>query len=165
MADLLDKTLLVLVQVVMLVGWIGEIVPGFPGLLLIWLAALGYGLVTAFNTVGIIAFLLISLLMLAGMALDNILVGIGARQGGATWLAIIVAVVAFIVGTVFFPPFGGIIAAPASVLLVEFLHAKDLRKAWLAVRGMAAGYGIAFVSRFGIGFLMMVVWWLWVRFG
>jgi hypothetical protein len=27
---------------------------------------------------------------------------------------------------------------------------------------MAAGWGLSFVARFSIGFIMMILWWLWV---
>jgi len=162
MNDLLESSLLVLVQLVMLVGWIGEFIPGIPGLLIIWLAALGYGLIAGFSTLGIVLFILITLLMIAGSILDNVLVGVGAHKGGASLLSIAVALAVFIAGTIFFPPIGGIIAAPIAILLLEFLRRKDLRQAWLAVRGMAAGWGLAFAFQFGIGFFMILLWWLWV---
>ena len=146
----------------MLVGWIGEFVPGIPGLFIIWLAALGYGLIAGFSTLGIVLFILITLLMIAGSILDNVLVGVGAHKGGASLLSIAVALVAFVAGTIFFPPIGGIIAAPIAVLLLEFLRRKDLHKAWLAVRGMAAGWGLSFALQFGVGFFMILLWWLWV---
>jgi hypothetical protein len=69
--------------------------------------------------------------------------------------------VAGIVGTVFWPPAGGIIAAPLSVLLLEYWRAGNWQKAWKAIRGLAAGWGLSFVVRFGIGVLIMGIWWLW----
>src|SRR3990172_6492428 len=69
----------------MLIGLVGLVIPIFPGILVIWLAALGYGVVTGFTTLGTILFVLITLLMLFGVTIDNILMGAGARQGGASW--------------------------------------------------------------------------------
>ncbi len=152
----LEKTLLALVQVVILVSLFGTLVPFFPGLLIIWLAALGYGLITGFGTLGITLFILITELLVAGMLVDNLLAGYGMYQGGATWLSIEVALLAFATGTIFFPPLGGLVAAPLSVLLMEFLRKKNLRKAWLAVRGLATGWGLLYAARFGFGIVMIL---------
>ncbi len=146
----------------MLVGLLGLVVPLFPGIVVIWLAALGYGIVAGFNTAGIIFFVVITLLMLAGTTVDNVLMGVGARQGGASWLSLGAALVAGIAGTLLFLPIGGLIATPLAVLLVEFLRSRDWRKTWIAVRGLAVGWGLSFVVRFLIGVVMILFWGIWV---
>ena len=132
---------------------------------MIWLAALGYGAVTGFNTSGILIFALITLLMLAGQVADNITTGVGARQGGASWLALGAALVAGIAGTLLLPPLGGLAGAPLAVLLVEYIRTRDWRKTWVALRGMAVGWGLSFVIRFVIGLGMIILWgiWAWLR--
>jgi uncharacterized protein YqgC (DUF456 family) len=100
--------------------------------------------------------------MLAGTLVDNIFMAAGSRKGGASWGSIIVALIAGVVGTIAFPPIGGLIAAPLSVLLLEYARTRAWDKAWQALRGLAAGWGLSFIARFGIGFLMMALWWLWV---
>ncbi len=154
-----------LTLVVMLVGLFGMIVPVFPGILVIWLAALLYGLITGFTTPGIIAFIVITLLMIAGATVDNVLMGYGARRGGASWVSILLGEVAGIVGTIFLPPFGGLIAAPAVVMLLEFLRKRDLGRTWRAFRGLAIGWGLSFVARALIGVVMIALWgaWVWLR--
>ena len=149
----------------MLVGLFGSLVPFFPGLLIIWLAALGYGLIAGFGTLGTVLFILTTLLLVAGMLVDNLLAGYGAFQGGASWLSITVALLAFMAGTIFFPPLGGLIAAPLAVLLLEFVRKKNMRQAWLAVRGLATGWGVSYAIRFVIGIVMILFWWLWVLKG
>lgn len=149
----------------MLVGLFGLIVPVFPGIVIMWLAALGYGVVSSFSTAGIVIFVILTLLMIGGTLVDNVLMGVGARKGGASWLTIGVALVAGVLGTFIFPPIGGLIAAPAAVLLLEFNRVRDWQKAWEALRGLATGWGISFLARFGIGAVMMVLWWVWVWIG
>jgi uncharacterized protein YqgC (DUF456 family) len=149
------------VQLAMLVGLFGLIVPIFPGILIMWLAALGYGLVSGFSTLGIVLFVLITLLAIVGGLADNVLMGAGARKGGASWLSIGAALVAGILGTILFPPVGGIIAAPLAVLLIEYNRYRDWDKAWRAIKGLAVGWGLSFIVKFGIGFLMMALWWIW----
>jgi uncharacterized protein YqgC (DUF456 family) len=154
-----------LTQIFMLVGLFGLIIPVFPGIVVMWLAALGYGIVSSFSTAGIVIFVLLTLLMVAGTLVDNVLMGVGARKGGASWLTIGVALAAGVMGTLIFPPFGGIIAAPAAVLLLEFNRVRDWQKAWDALRGLAAGWGLSFIIRFGIGAMIMVLWWIWAWLG
>lgn len=151
-----------LVQFFMLIGLFGLLVPVFPGLIVMWLSVLGYGIGTGFEPLGIVLFVLITLLTLLGMVVDNLLMGAGARKGGASWLTIGVGMVAGVVGTLVFPPLGGLIAAPLAILLMEFRRAGDWNKAWMAVRGLATGWGIAFVAQFGIGVVIMILWWIWV---
>jgi uncharacterized protein YqgC (DUF456 family) len=162
MPNWLNISIFGLTQLFMLVGLLGLIVPVFPGIVIIWLAALGYGVITGFSGLGIAIFVVLTILMIAGTTIDNVLMGAGARKGGASWLSIGVALIAGVLGTLLWPPIGGIIAAPLSVLLLEYLRTKDLGKSWLALRGLAAGWGLSFIVRFGIGLVMMALWWLWV---
>jgi uncharacterized protein YqgC (DUF456 family) len=152
----------VLVQIFMLAGLIGLLIPIFPGITVMWLAALVYGIVTGVSTAGIVMFVLISLLALGGTLVDNLLMGAGARKGGASWITIAVALLAGVLGTILFPPFGGLIAIPLAIFTLEYLRARDLREAWFALRGLVAGWGLSFLVRYGIGALIMVLWWVWV---
>jgi uncharacterized protein len=162
MAPWLSNSIFGLSLLVMLVGLFGLIIPLFPGILVIWLGALGYGLVVGFGTVGTIFFILITLSMLAGVTVDNVLMGVGARKGGASWWSIILGMVAGVAGTLLVPPIGGLIAAPLTVFLLEYLRVGDWSKVFTAMRGLAAGWGLSFLARFGIGLLMIFFWGLWV---
>jgi uncharacterized protein YqgC (DUF456 family) len=162
MEEALNYVLLFLVQFFMLVGLIGLAVPIFPGLLIMWLAALGYGIASGFETLGIVIFVIISLLALVGSLADNLLMGAGARKGGASWLSIFVALTAGILGTIIFPPVGGLIAAPIAVLLLEYYRLRDWTLARQAVFGMAKGWGLSLAARLVIGFMIMGLWWIWV---
>jgi len=163
MPNWLQIILTVLIGLTMLVGLFGLLVPIFPGLVVMWLAALGYGIMAGFNTAGIVLFVLITLLAIGGSLIDNVLMAAGGRMGGAAWVTIIVALVAGIGGTILLPPFGGIIAAPLSILLLEYLRLKDLKKAWRAFTGLTLGWGLSFAARFALGALIFVLWiiWLW----
>ena len=161
MSAWLNVSIFALTQFFMLAGLIGLMVPVFPGLLVMWLAALGYGIVTSFETVGIIVFIILTILMLVGSTVDNLIMGAGARKGGAAWLSIGVALAAGVIFTFIFPPIGGIIAAPLAVLLLEYYRLRDWEKAWQALKGLATGWGLAYFVRLGIGIVMMVLWWIW----
>jgi uncharacterized protein YqgC (DUF456 family) len=162
MPDWLNISIFGLTQILMLVGLFGLLVPIFPGTVVMWLAALGYGIVSGFDKLEVVLFVLITLLMLGSTVIDNLLMGAGARKGGASWTTILVALAAGVLGTLIFPPLGGLIAAPVAVLLLEYQRTRDWNQAWASLRGLAAGYGMSFLVRFGIGLLMMILWWVWV---
>ncbi len=162
MPDWADALTFWLTLLIMLGGLALLIVPIFPGITVIWLAALIYGFVTGFDALGIVLMVLITLGMIAGISADNVLMGAGARQGGASWLTILVALVAGIVGTVLFPPIGGFIAIPIAIFLLELIRVREWRSAWQAMRGLALGWGLSFLVRFGIGLVMIAAWLVWV---
>ncbi|MCX8061770.1 MAG: DUF456 domain-containing protein [Anaerolineales bacterium] len=162
MESWLETSIFWITQIVMIIGLIGLIVPVFPGLVVMWLAGLGYGVVQGFTTLGWVVFALLTILMLIGTVIDNILMGAGAKQGGASWTGIGIALLAGLVGTIVFPPLGGILAAPLVVLLFEYYRQRDWQKAWAALQGLALGWGLSFLARFAIGLGMMGLWWLWV---
>lgn len=145
----------------MLVGLALLIIPIFPGITVIWVAALLYGIVTGFDTLGIVILVLITVGMIIGVTADNVLMGAGARQGGASWLTIGVALIAGIAGTILFPPIGGLIAIPLAIFLLELLRNREWRSAWRATRGVALGWGLSFLVRFGIGLVMISAWLIW----
>jgi uncharacterized protein len=149
----------VIVLFTMVIGLLGLSLPGVPGLTIVWVAALVYGLIDGFNWASGILFAFITILMIFGNLVDNLFMGAGARVTGASWLAIGVAMVAGIAGTLLLPPIGGLIFALVGVFLVEIIRLKEWKKAIESVKGMALGCGWSFVARFVIG-LMMIAWWL-----
>ena len=68
---------------VMLIGLLGVFLPILPGIELIWLAALGYGILHGFTWPGVFAFAGITLLLIAGIFLLVITIAIapGASFG------------------------------------------------------------------------------------
>ncbi len=150
--------------VIMLMGLM--VVPILPGLVIIWVAALGYGLAAGFSTLGWIMFAVITVLMIVGSIVDNILMGTQAHKEGAPWWVILVALVMAIVGTFLIPipVIGGILAGLLTLFLIEWLRRKDWRKALASIKGMLIGWGWAFVFRFIIGVVMIGLWsiWAWV---
>ncbi len=157
----LNTGLVALVVVGMVVGLFGQIIPFFPGITVIWLAILGYGLLRGFTLSSGIIFGVITLLMIASTFVDNILMGAGARQRGTSWLALALAMVALLVGSILLTPFGGLAISFLVVFLVEFIRLRDARQALGSLKGMALGCGWTAVVRFGIGLVMIGLWSIW----
>lgn len=160
----LETTIIVLTVLTMLVGLFGLIIPIFPGNVVMWLAALVYGLVFGFGRLGGIIFTIITILMLIAVAADNVLMGAKAREKGADWGSIVLALIAGVVGTMIFPPIGGLIAAPLVLYLAELQRRRDAEEAKTVVKALLTGWGLAFIVRFGIGVVMFGLWGIWAYF-
>ena len=76
-------------------------------------------------------------------------------------LAIALALAAGILGTIFLPPLGGLVAALLVLFLVELIRLKDWRKALLSARSMIFGLGWSTLTRIGFGLSMICLWVLW----
>ena len=157
----LDASIFWITLIIMAVGLFGLIVPIFPGITVIWLASLGYGVITGFSTLGWVLFAVITVLLIVGVTIDNVLMGAKARKEGAAWSSLALGWLAGILGTLLLPPLGGIIAAPLVVLLLEYLRQRDFNKALASLRGLAIGWGASFVVRFFIGLAMIGIWLVW----
>jgi uncharacterized protein YqgC (DUF456 family) len=147
---------------VMLVGLVLTLTPIISGLWMMWAAALVYGLVTHFDTAGWIIFGVISILALVGGLLDNVFMAGSSRRSGASWLSIGAALLGALIGSILFPPFGGLLLAVILIFLAEYLRLKDWRQALESTKGLALGCGWAAITRFGFGLLILTTWLLWV---
>ncbi len=155
----LETVLRVAVLTIMALGML--VIPILPGLVIIWVAALGYGLIAGFGLLGWIMFGIITVLMIAGSVLDNVLMGTSAHKKGAPWWAILIAMVAAIAANFFLPIIGGILGGLLVLFLIEWLRLRDWRVALDSMKGMLIGWGWAFVFRFIIGMIMIGLWLIW----
>jgi uncharacterized protein len=143
---------------VMMVGLLGLIIPILPGLTIIWISALVYWLVIGITWPSGIALGIMTIMMLGGNIIDNVFMGASARVTGASWLAIGIALMAGIIGSIAYPPFGGLIAALLALFIYEFIRLKDVKKAWQSTLGLARGCGWAALVRGLIGIIMIGMW-------
>jgi uncharacterized protein YqgC (DUF456 family) len=150
---------------VLLVGLLGLIVPIFPGLTIMWLATLVYALIQ--NVAGKMtawdwfAFVIITLLMIGGNVIDNIIITSKMRDHVIPWSSIILAFTASTIASIFFTPLIGLIAAPLVLFLMELYRLKDRTEAWNSAKAYMLGWGWAFGARFIIGLIMIGSWMLW----
>ena len=160
-----NTTLFIVVLVVMLLGLFSLLLYVVPGLTIIWVAALIYGILTGFDLTGGLIFIALTLLMIFGNMVDQLLMGAKAKQSGASWVGVILSTITALVFSVLFPPFGGLVAALLVLFVVEVIHLKNIAKAGQSTREMAVGCATAIAARFGIGLLMIGLWCLWVWLG
>src|SRR5215218_6430512 len=157
--DGVEGPLLALTLVLMFVGLLGSVLPGLPGVTLIFLSALVYAIITDFRSVG--AAILVILFVFAAIALvaDFVATSYGARRFGAsnwgTAGGAIGGIAGALVGLLFLgigSLFGLILGTIAGVFLGEYLKRRrqsqqepgstrsDWRRATHAAGGVLVGY-------------------------
>jgi hypothetical protein len=156
-----NVTLHILVGLTMVVGWLSLLIVIVPGLVIMWVGALGYGIATGFGTTGWIIFAVMTVLMIVGSLIDNFLMGASARQKGASWWSLGAAWVGAIIGTIVLPPIGGLIFALLALFIVEYFRLKDTKQAFDSSTSLATGCGWSVGVRLVIGFIMLILWVLW----
>ncbi len=174
--DGVEGPLLALTLVLMVVGLLGSVLPGLPGVTLIFLSALVYALLTDFRTVG--AAVLVALFIFAALALviDFVATSYGARRFGASnWGTLggaIVGIAGALIGLLFLgigSLFGLILGTIAGVFLGEYLKrtrrgrqepgstGSDWRRASHAAGGVLVGYLASAVIQGLLGLASVVV--------
>jgi len=158
----MDVVLHITILVIMAAGLMSLITFAIPGLTVIWICALVYALITGFNLTATIALIVMTLLMLFGNFVDQLLMGARARKNGATWGSIGASMLAAFVFSILFPPFGGLVAAILVLMGFEFYRLRDWKQAANSSKDLAAGCLSAFLVRFMIGLVMIGIWFVWL---
>lgn len=150
---------------VLLAGLLGLLIPIFPGLTIMWLSTLFYAIVQAaqgnMTWVDWLLFVLITLLMIGGNIIDNIIIAKHVRDKDVPWSSIIWAFAAGIILSLFFTPIAGMIASPVGLYLAEWYRLKDKLAAFANTKAWMTGWGWSLAARFGIGIVMILFWGLW----
>jgi uncharacterized protein YqgC (DUF456 family) len=149
----------------LIVGLLGLIVPVFPGLVIMWLGTLVYAIIqsAAGNMSGWKWFLfgVITVLMITGSIVDNIIIARKMRDKYIPWSSILWAFAAGVVASLFFTPLIGLVAAPAGLFLAESSRLKNRDAAIDSTKAYMIGWGWAFGARFLIGLVMIGFWMIW----
>jgi uncharacterized protein len=146
----------------MAVGLIGTVVPVVPGLGLVWLVGLVYGLVEGFGNIGVIAFAVMTTLGIAGTAAGVVVPRRAATAAGAArsslWLGALLAIVGFFVVPIVGLPLGGALG----IQLGEQIRTRDRRSAWRTTCATLTGFGLAALIQLAAGVAMVLAWTVWV---
>jgi uncharacterized protein len=160
-----DTGAVVLAGLAMAVGLVGTVVPVLPGLGLVWLGALLYGLLAGFGTVGWLAMAAVTVLAsvgtVAGVALPKRRAGAAGAARASLWLGAVAAVVGFFVVPVVGLPLGGALG----ILVGEWARTGDGRAARRATWATLVGFGLAAVVQLACGLAMIGAWLGWVVAG
>jgi uncharacterized protein len=174
--DDVEGPLLAITLILMVVGLFGSVLPGLPGVTLIFLSALVYAIITDFRSVG--AAILVVLFIFAAIAFvaDFVATSYGARRFGASnWGTVggaIGGIAGALIGLLFLgigSLFGLILGTIAGVFLGEYLKrtrqgqqgpgstGSDWRRASHAAGGVLVGYLAAAVIQGLLGLASVIV--------
>ena len=123
----------------MLPGLAGVLLPGVPGVPLMFAVAVGYGWIDGFRHLTYLELAGLFVVMLAAVAADYVFGLLGARYGGASRASLVFGFVGLVAGTILLPPFGGIVGMFVAVLAVELGRHRDRNRALKAATGSAVG--------------------------
>ena len=154
---------IVVVAAVMAVGLLGTIVPVLPGLLLIWGAGLGYGLLAGFGGgIGIAAFAVMTLLLGVGLAMSYVLPKRAGERGGAAKSSLRLGILGAVMGFFVIPVVGMPIGGALGVLAGEYSRLGQWPAAWSTTKRVLGGFGLAVLAEFTAGVFMVATWAGWV---
>ena len=149
----------------MLVGLFGLVIPIFPGIIVIWLAALFYAVIEAMagtmDIWGWLLFTLITILMIAGSLVDNVIMARKLRETGTPWSSIAIGFIAGVISSLFLTPFAALLITPLALSLAEYYRLRNGREAIRSAKGWLIGFGWSFAAMFAIGVVMIGLWLLW----
>ena len=174
-----NEPLLWITLVVMLVGLAGSVLPGLPGVPLIFLSALVYAILTDFEYVGGLVIALLGLFAAIALVADFVATTYGARRFGAsnwgTAGGAIGGIVGALVGMLFLGVgalFGLIFGTIAGVFFGEYLKRRqretagepslaqaerwDWRRASRAAGGVFVGYVVSAITQGVLGLLSVI---------
>ena len=157
-----DVLLAVAVAVAMAAGIVGTIVPLLPGLLLVWAAGLVYGLVEGFGRAGVVAFALMTVLLVVGTVAKYVLPGRRGLAEGAARTSLLLAAVLGIVGFFVVPLVGLPLGAVLGIYLGELQRHRDRTTAWRTTLAVLKAFGVGVAVEAGCGLAMVACWLVWL---
>jgi uncharacterized protein len=174
--DNVEGPLLVFTLIAMALGLLGSVLPGLPGVTLIFLSALVYAIFTDFRTVGVAILVVLFVFAAIAFVADFVATSYGARRFGASnWGTVggaVGGIVGALVGLLFLGVgslFGLILGTIAGVFLGEYLRRErqspgepgsagaDWRRASRAAGGVFVGYLASAVIQGLLGLTSVVV--------
>jgi uncharacterized protein len=174
--DGVEGPLLALTLVLMFAGLLGSVLPGLPGVTLIFLSALVYAIITDFRTVGVAILVVLFIFAAIAFLADFVATSYGARRFGASnWGTVggaVGGIAGALIGLLFLgigSLFGLILGTIAGVFLGEYLKrtrqgrqepgsdGSDWRRASHAAGGVLVGYLAAAIIQGLLGLASVVV--------
>ena len=150
----MGEALLIAAVLLVLAGLVGVVVPGLPGVLLVYAGLVCAAWSDGFARVGWITLGILLLLAIAAMALDFLTASYGAQRAGASRWAAVGAAGGTLIGLFFGIP--GILLGPfLGAVLLELLVRKDFLQAGKAGVGTWLGLLIGIALKLALVFMMI----------
>ena len=131
--------------VVMFLGLAGTVIPGVPGVLLVFGAAATYAFVNGYKEFGPGWLLVMGAVAAASAAFDFIAAPAVARRFGASKWGVLGALAGLVAGFFVGGPFGALIGPLIGAVAAEVLFGRTVRQALRSGVGTAVGFVVAMV--------------------
>lgn len=144
----------ILAVILVLVGLAGTVLPALPGAPLVFLGLLLAAWADGFQKVGWFPLTILGILTAGTFAVDFLATSLGAKRVGASYLAIVGAVVGTVAGLFLGIP--GLLLGPfIGAVLGEYIARRDLRQAGKVGLGTWLGLVLGTAAKLGLIFLMI----------
>ena len=153
-----------LVVIIMLIGLIGEILPVLPGMILIWLAALVYGIVDGFKDFSIYSLILMIIIWLIAAGMDLLAAWLTSRHLGVSWWGLGGGIIGFLIGLFFVNILVIILATAIGAFIGEYYKLRHAGHALKASAGALIGLAIGGAAKIVLAVLMILIFLLAVIF-
>jgi hypothetical protein len=153
----LDPTWLWIIAIaLMVIGLIGTVLPGLPGVVAIFGGMLLAAWIDDFEKIGIATLVLLGVLTALAFVIDIVASLLGAKRVGASKLALVGAAVGAIVGLFFGLP--GLIFGPfIGAVVGEYLTRQQLEQATRVGVGTWLGLLVGVIAKLALAFTMLGV--------
>jgi len=143
----------IVLTVIALVGivfaLVGIIIPGLPGIPVLWvLVALDYWFF-GYLDLPVLSFIWLTVLAVMTLAIDYLATALGVKKRGGSLPGTIGSVVGLIAGLAIFQIPGMLVGCFLGALAGEMLHGKDFNKASYIAVGALFGYATATILKLG----------------
>ena len=139
----------------MALGLAGTVVPGLPGVLLVFGAAAIYSAVSGFEEFGPVWLVLMGLIAAVATAIDFIAAPAVARRFGASKWGLIGAILGLIAGLIAGGPIGALLGPLIGATALELAFGRSVRTALRSGLGTAVGYVVALIVDVTAALLIM----------
>lgn len=147
-----------IVWVLILIGLVGTILPGLPGVAFVFGGILLYGLYFGVSTIGVQTLVYMGLVTLCSFSFDFIASLCGAKRFGATRYGIIGSALGGLVGIVFLNIPGLFLGTFVGALAGEyFLARKSWQDGLRAGVGSVLGFLAGSIIKFVLAFVMIII--------
>lgn len=156
----MSELALILAVILFVLGLAGILLPVLPGIILIYIGMLTYGIMTQFATLDANFFLLQGLVVLFTFGLDFVATAVGTKSFGGSKNAIWGAVIGILIGLLLFGPFGIILGSFLGAVIAEVLLGKKMNLAIRSGFGTLIGIVGAAALKIFIGILMIIAFFI-----
>lgn len=145
-----------LLIIFLVVGLFGTFIPLLPGLWLMSLSILAYGIFDGWHDYSMWFFVISLILAIVGNLVDFGGSALGAKKFGASSIGSIGTIVGGIVGSVLAKVPGAFLGGIFGTLFGELYHKKSVKSAVRASAGTMVGMAVSTLAQFLIGLVLLV---------